>query len=145
MRRTKSYWRFDWWNAGRLCHTSYCIWLIHFEPGFPGIRWESVCDRHVDGLDSALKGYIDRQGKLPIRHVCKVCTRVSSYLSELKLPVCARRYLRKSFAYIIWSWVPPEARWVTHSPTPFFCLRRKWQLSTDLTNIYVLESISNRI
>ena len=38
MRRTESYWRWDWRNVGRSCHASYCIWMICVEPGFPGIQ-----------------------------------------------------------------------------------------------------------
>ena len=35
-----------------------------------------------------------------MRHVRKVSTRVSSYLSKLKLTGCARRYLKKILAYM---------------------------------------------
>ena len=102
-------------NHGKLCielnHTGAVVgemWgdlaIRHFvfeyfmlNRGFPKFRRESVCDRHVDGVDSALKcGYLERL----IRRVRKLSSRVSSYLYDLKLTVCARRYLMKILAYM---------------------------------------------
>ena len=56
---------------------------------------ESVCDRHVHGVDSILKGR--ELSKSLIRWVRKVSTRVSSYLSDLKL---TREYVRRRLLYI---------------------------------------------
>ena len=38
MRRTESNWRCDLRNVRRACHTSYCIWIIYVELGFPAIQ-----------------------------------------------------------------------------------------------------------
>ena len=75
--------------------------LFMLNRGFPRFRRESVCDRHLDGVDSALKGgYPERQGNVLIPRVRKVSTCVSSYLSDLKLTVCARRHLKKTLEYM---------------------------------------------
>ena len=103
MRSTVSHWRYDWRNVGRSCHTSYCIWIIYIEPGFSRDSGGKACDRHVDGVDSALNVDILRGRELRyllMRREREVSTRVSSNLSDLKLTVCARIYLNKILAYM---------------------------------------------
>ena len=83
---------------------SYYIAIIHVEPVFPKIqagkrlwstRWghRQRIERQISWEACNLEGYW-------FFAVRKVSIRVSSYLSDLKLTGCARRYLIKILAYM---------------------------------------------